>query len=343
MARAELLQYDTAYDRKESDKSYISTQIETHLRERFNVLTSTVEYGIMDGHLVRQGTTEPFVESIKRGRDTVRRLAPTPIDFAREDAEVKGFEGTIDPFFGNTSTPLESKVLSISLKGEEGSKYQHNFYDIFTLKERFGVRYVELSRYSSALGARDYVERFSGDKLVKPPTAAEFLANPIVIPQISITAEKIHQALHKDHSYMTSDDFEEIWQGVQSAVSNYIFSRDANSFDAILNFADKVWESQKKRKRGESFIDYSKYVPTKAELRGWGNEEVRQAVGGCPGKSGSGSDSPFSVSEFGKDRGYDFDHEGTCAVCSSGPKALGPCEICEDCVIKIESGESSSA
>lgn len=298
MAR-ELLQYDPTYDRKESDASYIGIQLQTHLRERFNVLTSTVEYGIVDGHLVRQGTTEPFIESIRRGRDTVRKLAPTPIDFDREDAEVIGFENRIDPFFGDEKTPLESKILSISLKGDEGSKYQHNFYDIFTLKAKNGIRYVELSRYSSALTAKDYMDRLSKDRTGNPPSAADFLANPIVIPHISITAEQIHQSLHKEHSYMSVEDFDQIWQGVQPAVLNYILNKDANSFNAVLNLADKVWQSQKLKKMGKSFVDYSQYGFSRGELRSLGNEQVRQVSGGCPGKSGASDNSPFSVSEFG--------------------------------------------
>ncbi|MBI2195929.1 MAG: hypothetical protein HYU48_02695, partial [Candidatus Levybacteria bacterium] len=58
-------------------------------------------------------------------------------------------------------------------------------------------------------------------------------------------------------------------------------------------------------------------------------------AGSCPKSSSSAK----TLMEFHKDRGYEFDHEGTCAVCNSGPKKLGPCEICEDCVIKMEEEE----
>ena len=61
MPRAELLQYNIDYDRHETDMEFIMTQLQTHLRERFNVLISTVEYEIVDGHLVRPGKTEPFI------------------------------------------------------------------------------------------------------------------------------------------------------------------------------------------------------------------------------------------------------------------------------------------
>lgn len=291
----ELLQYDIAYDRFEKDRYFITTQLETHLKERFHVLLSIVDYGIVDGHLVRQGTNEPFTNVIARGRDYIRTIAPNSVDFDREDAEVEGFE-KIDAFLSDPNTPLGSKTLSISPKGEEGSKYQHNFYDIFTLKRKNEQRFVELRRYSSALTPEDYVVQLPG-LYPRSPTAADFLANPIPVTDIFISAEQIHKELHREHDYTTTEDFEEIWQGVQPAVNRYLGSRDANSFNAILNLADKVWESQKKRKKGEAYIDYKNYFPSYAELRDYGNEEVRQVSGGCPGKSGA-ENSPFSVSEF---------------------------------------------
>ena len=45
-----------------------------------------------------------------------------------------GFE-KMDAFLSDPVTPLGSKMLSVSPEGEEGSRYKHNFYDIFTLKK----------------------------------------------------------------------------------------------------------------------------------------------------------------------------------------------------------------
>ncbi len=297
--RAELLQYNVAYDRGEKDVQFIAKQLETHLRERFNVLVSTVEYGIIDGHLVRQGAEEPFIDSVKRGRDVIQRLSPNPVDVDRENAEVVGFE-KIDAFLSDPTTPLNSKMLSISPKGEDGSKYQHNFYDIFTLKEIQGKRYVELSRYSSGLGRRDYAKRLGFD-INNPPEAAEFLTNPIVITDISISSEQIHQALHIDHAYMEPSDFDDVWTSplVQAFVQRYELNRDARSFNAILNAADEIWENKIKREKGQAFKDYSTHDLSYGEVRYLEEKEVRQAGGQCPGKSGADiSNSPFSVSEF---------------------------------------------
>lgn len=342
--KGELLQYNPAYDQREKDLSFVAKQLETHLRERFNVLVSTIEYGITNGHLVRQGTREPFIKSIKRGRDTIQALSPNPVDIYRENAEVIGFE-KIDSFLSDQSTAIGSKMLSISPQGDEGSKYQHNFYDIFTLKEKNGERYVELSRYSSALTHRDYAKRL-GLNLSNLPKAADFLANPIPVTDIFIIPEEIHKSLHIDHEYMEESEFmDEIWTSlpVQTFVKRYQLNRDARSFNAVLNATDKVWENRSRREKGESHETYMSYNPTYLEIKHLEEKEVRQAGGQCPGKSGADiNDSPFSVSEYGsKDRGYDFDHQGTCVVCNFGPKALGPCEICEQCTIKIEKEEKN--
>lgn len=311
----QLLQYNTKYDQHETDPQFITTQIETHLRERFNVLVSTVEYGIADGHLVRKGKKEPFINSIKRGRDIIQKLSSNSIDFERENAEVIGFGEKIDPFLSSPQTSIGSKMLNISL---QGGKYQHNFYDIFTVKERSGERYVELSRYSSALSAQDYATRFSGLDPENPPTAAEFLANPIIITDIFITAEQIHQMLHEEHEYMKPSEFDEIWKAVsrQPFFKSYLLKRDARSFNAIINFADEVWENIHKRDKGEKYRDYIDDVVTYSEIRSLEERNVRQVSTPCPGKSGADiNNSPRSVSEFGSLKDDLGDREFECPAC----------------------------
>ena len=300
MSKEQLLQYNIGYDQHETDTQFISTQIETHLRERFNVLVSTVEYEIADGHLIRRGAGEPFIHSIKRGRDLLQRIDPNAVDVEREDAEVEGFESVIDPYLSDPSRLLGSKILSISLQGDEGSKYQHNFYDIFTLKAKNGKRYVELSRYSSALEAKDYAQRLPGFDTENPPSDVQFLSNPIVVDNVFVSSEQIHQALHKEHEYMSSFDFVQIWSAVQPFAGRYLSNRDARSFNAILNFADEVWENKKRGMQDRESISYENYVPSHHEIRYFEEKEVRRVSTACPGKSGADvNDSPFSVSEFG--------------------------------------------
>lgn len=63
--------------------------------------------------------------------------------------------------------------------------------------------------------------------------------------------------------------------------------------------------------------------------------------GGCAG-GGTSREEKSNVDSMGSSRigetvsptsseDYSFDHEGTCVVCNSGPKKLGPCDICESC------------
>jgi len=297
MAREQFRQYDIRHDQKENDVKFLSKQLETHLKERFNVLVSTVEYDIVDRHLVRERTKEPFIESIKRGRDLIQKISPIETDIDRENAEVIGFE-KIDFFLSDPQTPLGSKMLSISPNGEKGSKYQHNFYDIFTLREKNGQRYVELSRFSSGLNRSDYAKRlgFNSDN---PPEAQDFLANPIKVTDVFITPEKIHQSLHKEHKYMAPSDFMEIWMSplVQAFVKRYQLKRDARSFNAVLNAADEVWQYGDK---GQAYEGYSLYKMHHDVAKYFEEKSVRQAGGQCPGKSGAETnDSAYSVSEFG--------------------------------------------
>jgi hypothetical protein len=286
--KTELLQYDINHDHQEKDVNFISKQLETHLKERFNVLLSTVEYGIKNGHLVRQGTEVPFIESIKKGRDTIQKIDLRKIDAERENAEIVGFE-KLDSFLSDPRTPLDSKMLSISPRGERGSKYQHNFYDIFTLKEKNGERYVELSRFSSGLTSEEYVKRL-GERYKHPPQA-----NPIIAPH-GLSAEEIHKLLHVKHDYMDPSDFNKIWMSplVQFYVKRYEENKDGGSFNAILNAADEAWGDKKSQ-----YLSAGDYEPSSREIRIFEEKKVRQSGGQCPGKSGVDvSNSPYSVSEF---------------------------------------------
>ncbi len=66
--------------------------------------------------------------------------------------------------------------------------------------------------------------------------------------------------------------------------------------------------------------------------------------GGCAGGGSDSKKEKSNVDSMGSSRigeigetisstseDYNFDHDGTCVVCDSGPKKLGPCDICESC------------
>jgi len=344
MIKTELLQYDIRHDWEERDVNFISEQLETHLKERFNVLLSTVNYGIDNGHLVRKGTKEPFVNSIERGRDFIHLLSGSnDVDYAREEAEIIGFR-KIDSYFSDPNTPLGSIMLSISPQGERDSKYQHNFYDIFTLKKINGEKYVELSRYSSALNRSEYAKKLGLD-FKNPPGAEDFLSNPIDCGS-QLTAEKLHKLLHKEHEYISPKEFlEKIWNTpcLQFFKERYISQRLPERFNALLNAADEALTNLKR----DALTQISGWIntPSSEKIRYLEEKKVRQAGGGCPGKSGADiNDSPFSVSIFGLgegDFGYEFNLDGPCKNCNADVKC-GPCGICRLCDLKIRAERKPS-
>ena len=68
---------------------------------------------------------------MKRGRDYRWKIGK-PVDFARESAEVFGFE-QIQKVLADEAMPVGTMMLSISPQGDiaNGSVYTKNFYDIY--------------------------------------------------------------------------------------------------------------------------------------------------------------------------------------------------------------------
>ena len=78
-------------------------------------------------------------------------------------------------------------------------------------------------------------------------------------------------------------------------------------------------------------IDYKSEIEDlkkKGGCAGGGDSRKEKSKVSSMGSSRSGEIDETSRSSS---RDYDFDHEGTCRVCNSGPKKLGPCDICESC------------
>lgn len=283
---------------KERLDLYTNKQLETLLAERFNVLTSTFYYDMNEGQLWGQDMNEPAIESFKRGRD-YRKLHGNPIDRTREEAEIEGF-AKIEQMLRE-----EKDVLSISPKGEEGSTYQHNFYDIFRWKNGK----IEVKRYSSALKIIEYQEKLG----LSHQSPEEFLANPIDISSLRIEPEKLHAVLHKDHEFVSDEVFDSVIlpssrpyrMGYLKAMYEGNLPEAYLNINAAINISDERYDAWKKGKEGVLFISQEDY--SREALLRRGNQEVRQTSTGC-GMSGGfkfGSELPkgstaWSVSEFGK-------------------------------------------
>lgn len=303
--------------------SYTRRQLETHIGERFNALLSVTNYELKDGIICGQNMDEPFMDSIIRGRN-FRRIHGDPIDFDRETAEVIGF-AKIEKFMAEAEEG--EMIMSIS---KPGGSYPHNFTDVYIKKRD----YVEARRYSTALTTEEYVGFARSQGLITPDDASDsfFLENPFQIRTFE-NADDVHQAIHKEHKFITEEEFAEILRECAPLIIAYINALASGdlelqkiTFNAVLNRADDVhsdWtEGREVREIGDTSV--------------LGQREVREVLTGCGSSSGfsmtkDGKSAPFSVSEFALP--YPFDTFGTCRTCHS-EAMLGPCKICEPCDLK---------
>lgn len=312
--RAKDLFLDQNFSEKEKLSSYIVSQMETHLGERYNVSLSKYEYQIRDGQMWGRDMNEPFIESLKRGRD-YRRKNGNPVDFLREEAEVVGFE-KIENELLDIKTPVGTMMLSISPRGSEESTYQHNFYDVFTVKKNHeGKRFIEARRYTSALGTNDYKEKLSIFTERKfEDNAADFLANPIKITGV-LTPDDVHKYLHQEHKSMDESSFAVIKEVCRRRIEEYsrsIIEQPDNEhlhkmiFNTILNKADEIVDRIEKD-GGKMFLSYELNTDLRTDINRYAFREVKTVTTGC-GISGGyetakqETGSPFTVSDYGKDK-----------------------------------------
>lgn len=327
--RPEAVAYEIQFDRRRGlNPLYLSSQIDTYIGERLNVLLHKTKYEINNGLIYGENMSDPFAEVIKKGIDYKRKTqGEDRVDRKREEAELEGFL-KIQAVMLDPQTPIGTMMLSVSPKGREESLYQHNFYDIFTLKEEKGERFIEARRYSSALTIEEYKDKLKPLKFVDNIyTDADFLRNPIKIDNVFFdNADQIHAYLHREHETIEVEKFEEIMKTCEGLKWEYINNPSPKTLDAIKNKADE--------KAGFSHYDntyYSEFIKSKIpltvdqEIDYYGNREVRKVATGC-GSSGSSSkslfnnslniSSPFSVSEFGVNETDDLgDREFPCPAC----------------------------
>ncbi|MDP2586018.1 MAG: hypothetical protein Q8P29_04015 [Candidatus Levybacteria bacterium] len=349
--------YEPQFDQRIGLKaSYISRQIDTFLGERLNVLLSKNKYEIRNGLIYGQDMDEPFIEVMKRGVDYRQKAeGGNRVDKRREEAEVEGFLKTQE-ILSNPQTPVGTTMLSISAKGGKDSLYQHNFYDIFTLKAVEGRRFIEARRYSSALSIEEYRDKLSSLSSVESISDdVDFLKSPIEIDNVFFeNAGQIHSYLHKDHKFMELEEFERIIKTCSKLKDEYVRIKDPRILNAIMNKADEgagIIEI-----KPDKFYDYlagsSQLLTTNREVDFYGRQPVRSTATGC-GSSGSVSEfdkksgllSPFSVLSFGlsdEDIDYEFDQDGPCKKCNTIAVKCGPCGICKACDLTIRTSQRFS-
>lgn len=311
------LDKDEFQRRKEMLDAETSSNLRTHLGERFNVLLSELRYNIRDGVIYGENNLEPAIDIFIRGRN-YRRAYGNPADFSREDAEIEGFR-KIQDTLGDPTARVGDMMLSISSRGGRDSVYKHNFYDVFTLREDRKGRYLEARRYGSSLDPKDYSRKLKQRLNIDVfPNNVAFLSNPILIdPTLDYyqDAESIHRDFYQGGSFMDTGFFNsQILENVGYIADRYIEVLNSNPeneevnllFNAYLNQADRiVFPSQ-----SIVSIPVSNAWMTEREILFLGMQAVREVMVGCGFSGGSkvggniirSSFSPFSVADFG---GYD--------------------------------------
>ncbi len=324
-------QGNTAYEHVRNNlNEYTAFQVETFIGERLNVGLSSFCYDLRDGKLYGQGMHEPLLDMIQRGRDCRDSLV-SDVDKARQDAEIKQFD-KIQSLFGSPDTKPGTTVISISPPGDEGSAYTHNFYDIFVLSEnpKTKERFVAAHRYSSELSVDEYREKARAlvpgyfSELQDQSIDSYFLSHPLVLDQSSDFGGKpdvIHASFHKDHEFLSTDDFESVKRQIAGLIVSYVNTLVATPDDeaflnltlnAIMNKADHV--AERLRRTGVrpvvvkdlSHEQHSHVVH--AEILKLGKQSVREVSTGCGSSSGFDKEnrtasnlSSFNVADFGKD------------------------------------------
>lgn len=340
--RLQGLRFQVSVDEYNRLKNQLDTRtrhnLETNLGERFKVELSQVTYQIQKGQLISTQHDEPFLEIIKRGQKYRQENGSN--ETARELAEVEGFKKVqsllLDNYptdltseVGSDSSEVDFKVIIISPRGQKGSIYQHNFFDIYEKRDDRIImcRYTSCATYKQFREIVETLDPFNS--LPQDPTDADFLKNPL------ITYKNIDEILNffpPDAGTITRKELEGITAICSQLIINYLDNPSYKTFNALLNFADTI---VRKTPTSEVGFDSSEVnrptLKTVEQIIGfYGSLPVRQVLAGC-GIQGSFLDSniafsvqrsafqPFSVAE------YDL-------KLLSGEDQYGTLEIhCEEC------------
>lgn len=341
-----IVAYDPSFDRKAyetpglKDKerldAYTRTQIETHLGERFNVLLSTTRYEIKNNQIYGENTDEPFMQMLQRGVD-YRKEHGNSIDWEREQAELESFASIQDALLSKEAK-VGDMMLLVSPPGQEESIYKHNFYDVFSLKEDEKGKFVEAIRYSSSLTNQEYGQKLRSIKdFGSNPKDTDFLTSPVRIDADFNSADEVHKYLHKNHEFITKEEFDQIVAIVTPLITSYINTLSEKPFDqdlqlltynAILNKADVALALIKHKDRDSMVKNYilQSQISAKTDIFMFGKQPVRVVATGCGSSGGfsvannlNATFSPFSVSEFGAKKDQEWFSCPKCKYKANGP------------------------
>lgn len=307
LPRAMFEQLQTEEERKQF-KLYEIKQIETALRERYNVATSTVTYDIdEDGKLrSRDLLLQTFEEVLKIGIEYYKQLGSPDVE--RMQQEQVGIL-KIQTAFADPNAPLDLKVEVVSGPGlVKDTIFKENFLDRYELlKEPLtGRRIVQMTRFASDL-SYEQAERIIAAS--KPdyfdgrvgPKDEWLLANPIFGNKSEILVQR-KSALKEEEFQNIAQEGSSRMRYLVDVICEAIFvpQKVAIALNAVLNGADLIWEKimgvKDKVVRGISNLA-SKVTPVfrnlTEEVNWMGMQAVREVAAAC-GLSGG-----FSISKGG--------------------------------------------
>lgn len=214
--------------------------VTTSLRERDHTQESRLKFVIEGNKIKAEFEDEPHEVTIIRGRDYRKSHGSNEIE--REAAEVEGFQ-VVQSVLTAKETPVGTTFLVISGPGlVKDTQYEDNFADFYELREdEFGRRYVQYTRFSSAL---DYEEYKEVAKILLPnyfdtykkgdSIDAYLLGHPILMLQRSGEPDEIFsQYFEKDPKAMEERIFLERLRIYQPYIQHYLNILTKPEFDPI--------------------------------------------------------------------------------------------------------------
>ena len=292
--------------------------LETMLGERFNVEISQVIYQIRDNQLVSPLHNEPFLDVIRRGQKYRQENGSDETE--RELAEVEGFErlqqiiSISDDTVSSEAnlnkseaddTVSKLKVIIISPRGKPDSIYQHNFLDVYEKKgnQVTMTRYTTSANYHQFRQAADKIDPFNN--LSANPTDADFIKTPFITYK---NTGEILDLFPPDEGVIARRDLEKIHRFCTQIIINYISNPSYITFNALLNFADRISQASQAPRGSDPQMDRPiKPFEIAQVISHFGYLPVRQVVAGC-GLQGNSTISnfkfqisnfmPYSVAEF---------------------------------------------
>lgn len=301
-----LTQPERYEEEEQAFAGFIRMQLLTALGERYNRGISEFSYRVKDGKLVGEHSDESFEDVLERGR-AYRIEHGDPQDHPREAAEVVGFR-RMQSVMTDEKTPVGTIVLTVSPPGGEGSIYKHNFYDGYQKQEDGSIRAI---RFSSALAPEETLERLhevdSEAMLPTEATDTSLLSQPIVLHQ-RMLLEDLHRKLHKDHEYMSQEDFEKVWEVYQVLATSYMAQllkdpddtkRLQEIFNAGLNAADDMADALKSGQSSMQETLLRKKTYRGSDFYALAYRPVRAVDTGCGFSGGAGLGSGSMVGALG--------------------------------------------